>query len=126
LPIKTAKTQPTKTHPPYQEMIRAAFIGTKSVKGLSKVIIDRYIKGNYSVNDDSHNRSLKMALKKMLDKQALLKQKGIGLTGSFKLNKSLMVAEMKKVKQVMKPPVLKKSPVLKKPPVPKKPATKRA
>lgn len=107
---KTVTPKATPSHPTYSVMIKATFQISKS---LSKIRIDKYIKDNYTVNDASHARSLKVALKRMLSNGILVKPKGTGLGGSFKLNKSVLDAEAKKAKKAI--PKVTKNTVIKKP-----------
>ena len=114
-------------HPKYTDMVKAAVTALKERNGTSRQAIEKYIKANYKVghNCGSH---LKLALKRMSEKATLIHTKGVGASGSFKLNKAIKEEKPKK-KPVVKKPVVKK-PVVKKPvvkkPVDKKPVKKPA
>merc|ERR1712046_231178 len=84
-------------------------------KGVSLIAISKSIEGKYSVGD-RHATNLKLAMKRLLENGGVVKAKGVGLAGSFKLAKP-------EPKKVVKKPAAKK--VTKKKPAAKKPAAKK-
>ena len=81
---KTAPKKAAPAHPKYSEMIAAAITALANRKGSSKIAIANYISANNKVGD-RHNSQLNLALKRGLLKKSLVKAKGEGLSGSFKL-----------------------------------------
>ena len=98
-------------HPPYNDMIVAAITKLKERGGSSRQAIIKYVKANYVVKDNCSNQ-IASGLKRLSEKKAIVHTKGVGASGSFKLNKS----EVEK----------KKRPAPKKPTKPKSPAKKAA
>ncbi|EDO36730.1 predicted protein, partial [Nematostella vectensis] len=64
-------------HPKYTEMVAAAIGALKERGGSSRQAIEKYIKANYKVGDKV-GAQLKMALKRMSEKGALVHTKGTG------------------------------------------------
>ena len=95
-------------------MIKLLFEGRK---GVSLIAISKAIESKNKVGP-RHSTSLKLAMKRMLESGALVKPKGVGLAGSFKL------AKPEKKPVAAKKPAAKKSPAKK--PAAKKPAAKKA
>ncbi|XP_031555771.1 histone H1-beta, late embryonic-like [Actinia tenebrosa] len=126
--VKKAAKKPAKPaeHPIYNDMVKAAISALKERNGSSRQAIDKYIKGNYKVGDKCGHH-LKLALKRMSEKGILVHTKGVGASGSFKLNKA--VKDEKPKKKPAKKPVAKKpakKPAAKKAKKPKSPAKKAA
>ncbi|EDO26506.1 predicted protein, partial [Nematostella vectensis] len=63
-------------HPKYTEMVAAAIGALKERGGSSRQAIEKYIKANYKVGDVGTH--LKLALKRMSAKGALVHTKGTG------------------------------------------------
>merc|ERR1712048_1351064 len=105
----------------YKQMVAEAVAALKSRGGSSRQAIAKHIEAN---NKDLKNVNvhLKAALKSMVEKGDLIRTKGVGAAGSFKLVKK----EAPKKKKVVKKPAAKK-PAAKKSPkkVAKKPAAKK-
>ena len=112
---KTVAKKPAKKpeHPTFAVMIAAAIGALKERKGSSKQAIEKYICANYKVGP-KYSSHFKLALRKGVEKKALVQTKGVGASGSFKLAKAEPVK-----KAVVKKPVAKKT-------VAKKPAVKKA
>merc|ERR1712130_449281 len=104
-----AKAKAAPSHPPYSKMITDAIVAEGGRKGVSLIAISKAIESKNKVGA-RHSTSLKLAMKRMLESGALVKPKGVGLAGSFKLAKP-------EKKPVVKKPAAKKSPA-------KKPAKK--
>ena len=112
-------------HPKYSDMIKATIAALKERTGSSRQAIVKYIAANYKVGDNVDTQ-VKLALKRMSAKGLLVHTKGVGASGSFKLNKSVQAA--KKVSKPKKKKAAKpkpKKPAAKKPKA-KKPAAKKA
>ncbi|CAL8305014.1 unnamed protein product [Lota lota] len=107
-PAKTKRTpKPRKpaSHPKYSEMIKKAIESEKARGGSSRQSIQKYIKKNFSVGDNS-DLQIKLALKRMEASGVVRHTKGMGASGSFKLVKG------DEVKKAPKPKAVKaKSPV---------------
>ena len=102
-PKKVAPKKPA-AHPAYKEMVAAAITALASRNGSSMVAIGKYVTENYNVNGERCSSNLKLALKRGLESGALVKVKGLGCTGSFKLAKPV-----KKVAPKKKPAAKKKA-----------------
>merc|ERR1712233_211307 len=109
-----AKAKAAPSHPPYSKMITDAIVAEGGRKGVSLIAISKAIESKNKVGP-RHSTSLKLAMKRMLESGALVKPKGVGLAGSFKLAKP-------EKKPVVKKPAAKKSPAKK--PAKKAPAKK--
>merc|ERR1712048_1444546 len=103
----------------YKQMVAEAVAALKSRGGSSRQAIAKHIEAN---NKDLKNVNvhLNAALKSMVEKGDLIRTKGVGAAGSFKLVKK----EAPKKKKVVKKPAAKK-PATKKPAA-KKPAAKKS
>merc|ERR1712130_573382 len=112
-----AKAKAAPSHPPYSKMITDAIVAEGGRKGVSLIAISKAIESKNKVGA-RHSTSLKLAMKRMLESGALVKPKGVGLAGSFKL------AKPEKNPAAVKKPAAKKSPAKK--PAAKKPAAKKA
>merc|ERR1712233_239769 len=112
-----AKAKAAPSHPPYSKMITDAIVAEGGRKGVSLIAISKAIESKNKVGP-RHSTSLKLAMKRMLESGALVKPKGVGLAGSFKLAKP-------EKKPVVKKPAAKKpaKKVVKK--AAKKPAAKK-
>ena len=124
-PKKAKKPAKPSTHPKYSEMIVAALVALKSRTGSSRQAIGKYIKANYTVGDNCDSQ-IKLNLKRLVASSTLLQIKGVGASGSFKVNKAKVE---KKVGQTKKKPAAAKKPTAKKvskPKVKKSPAKKPA
>ena len=84
-------------HPKYSDMIKATITALKERTGSSRQAIVKYIAANYKVGDNVDTQ-VKLALKRMSAKGLLVHTKGVGASGSFKLDKSVQAA-----KKVSKP-----------------------
>lgn len=134
---KTKKTvaakKPASNHPKYIDMVVEAIKALKERSGSSRIAILKYIIANFDVRDNC-NPHVKLALKRGVITGTLLQPKGVGASGSFKLNKKVdekkpktTVAATKK-KTVVKKTIKKKTPTkkAKKSTTPKKAAKKPA
>merc|ERR1712233_85479 len=102
-----AKAKAAPSHPPYAKMITDAIVAEGGRKGVSLIAISKAIESKNKVGP-RHSTSLKLAMKRMLESGALVKPKGVGLAGSFKLAKP-------EKKPVVKKPAAKKSPAKSRP-----------
>ncbi|XP_048575985.1 histone H1-delta-like [Nematostella vectensis] len=121
-PAKAKKPAKPAEHPKYSDMVVAAIGALKERNGSSRQAIEKYIKGNYKVGDNV-GVHLKLALKRMSDKGKLAHTKGVGASGSFKLNKAAVEKPKKAKKPAAKKPKAAKKPAAKK--SPKKAAAKK-
>ena len=120
---KTNKPAKPAGHPKYSEMIIATVEVLKDRTGSSRQAITKYIKGNYTVGDNADTQ-IKLNLKRLVTKDLLVHTKGVGASGSFKLNKdAIKETAPKKLKQSAKKPATRKTAAEK--PTAKKPAAKR-
>ena len=83
---KKAAKQPVNDHPKYAVMIKEAILALKERNGSSRQAIDKYIKANYKVGDRA-SQSIKTALKRGAETGQFFHTKGVGASGSFKVNK---------------------------------------
>merc|ERR1712050_557252 len=92
----------------YKQMVAEAVAALKSRGGSSRQAIAKHIEAN---NKDLKNVNvhLKAALKSMVEKGDLIRTKGVGAAGSFKLAKK----EAPKKKPAAKKPATKKAPAKK-------------
>ena len=106
---------PTTNKKTYKQMVAEAIAALKTRGGSSRQAIAKHIEAN---NKDLKNINvhLKAALKSMVEKGDLIRTKGVGAAGSFKLVKKEAPKKAKKV--------VKKKPAAKKPAA-KKPAAKK-
>ena len=131
---KAPKKQVKKSsHPPFSKVVLAVMLKHGTPKGISLQLISKHIKEGYPVHDN-YLQYTKAAMKRLMAEGKLKKVTGIGMSGSFKLDKSLTEKEGKKKKKApsaKKPapatPVAAKKPVaaVKKPATPKKTPPKK-
>lgn len=74
------------THPTYKDMIGQAIVALKEHGGSSRQAILKYIKANFKGVDGAEHH-LKAALKRGVENKTLVQVKGVGASGSFRLNK---------------------------------------
>lgn len=111
-------------HPKFAEMVKLAILALKERNGSSVQAIEKYIRANFKVGDNARQH-IKTALKRGEANGQFIHTKGVGATGSFKVNKKVE----KKTVPAKKKPVVKsekkaKKPATKKLPTKKKPAEK--
>jgi len=107
--VKAANTKKPKskpTHPTVVVMIEAAIANLKERTGSSLIAIKKYIATNYKVDVIKLNPHIKKALVNGVEKKTLIRVKGKGASGSFKLGKSEK-SEKSKKKAVKKTKVAK-------------------
>lgn len=80
---KKPKSKPT--HPPTSQMVSAAIKELKDKKGSSLAAIKKYIAANYKLDVDKLNFYIKKALRDGVEGGTLVRTKGVGASGSFKL-----------------------------------------
>ncbi|KAK2572013.1 Histone H1.0 [Acropora cervicornis] len=115
-PNPKKKTKKPVEHPKYKDMIVAAIKELKERNGSSRQKITKYISEHYKVGDNVVTQT-KLNLKRLVAAGQLTQTKGVGASGSFKVNKAA------EVKPKAKP---KKKTVAKKPAAkPKKAAAKK-
>merc|ERR1712179_783525 len=108
------------THPTAVAMVEAAIGNLKERSGSSLMAIKKYIATNYKVDVIRLNTHIKKALANGVEKKTLVRVKGKGANGSFKLGKSEKKDKLKKIAK--KPKVAKaKKPKVAKAKKPKKP-----
>lgn len=114
---KAAAAKPKKpaSHPKYSEMIKAAIVHDASRSGASRQSIQKYVRKNYKVGENS-DVQIKLALKRMVHSGTLRHTRGVGASGSFRLAKP---EDSKKPTKAAPPAKPKKAP---KPTKPKKAA----
>merc|ERR1712179_144079 len=107
------------THPTAVAMVEAAIGNLKERSGSSLMAIKKYIATNYKVDVIRLNTHIKKALANGVEKKTLVRVKGKGANGSFKLGKSEKKDKLKKIAK--KPKVAKaKKPKVAKAKKPKK------
>jgi len=101
-PVRTEKSLPRNTHPPYMQMIHES-IGTLSTHGkaVSRTKIVDYMKDKYSLNDVS-NPHMSRALKIALEKNIIENTTASGAMGSFKLTKQFKEQQKSQAKALTK------------------------
>merc|ERR1712150_403219 len=97
----TKKPKSKPTHPTAVVMVEAAIGNLKEKSGSSLVAIKKYIATNYKVDVVKLNPHIKKALVNGVEKKTLVRVKGKGASGSFKLAK---VDKKEKPKKVAKKP----------------------
>ena len=122
-PAKAAKKKRVakpKTGPGLRELIVAAVGASKDRNGMSLAALKKNLKaGGYDV--EKNKSRVRIAVKGLVDKGTLVRTKGTGASGSFKLAKT---AAAPKAKKPAKKPALKaKKPAAKKTTATKKPKT---
>ena len=121
-PKKKAAKKPAE-HPKYEEMITTAIKELKERTGSSRQKITKYLSEHFKVGDNVAIQ-VKLNLKRLAAAGELIQAKGVGASGSFKVNKA---AEVKPKPKPKKKPVAKKPAAKpKKKPAAKKPAAKKA
>merc|ERR1711933_115539 len=80
---KAKKPAPTAAHPPYEKMIKSAIVALKDRTGSSLPAITKYMKANYSLNDN-FPKTLSVILKKFVASGKLVKVKASYKLGSLK------------------------------------------
>ncbi|XP_019749365.1 histone H1.0 [Hippocampus comes] len=83
---KAPKPKKPASHPKYSDMIQAAIAHDASRSGASRQSIQKFVRKNYKVGDNA-DAQIKLALKRLLASGMLRHTKGIGASGSFRLNK---------------------------------------
>merc|ERR1711981_1255186 len=84
---KAKKPASKSTHPTTAVMVKAAIKNLKDKSGSSFVAIKKYIATNYKVDVVKLAPHIRKALKSGVEKKTLLRTKGTGANGSFKLAK---------------------------------------
>lgn len=123
-PAKAKAPKKPAEHPKYEDMIVAAIGEMKDRTGSSRQSINKYIKANYKVGENLDSQ-LKLNLKRLVIAEKLIQVKGVGASGSFKVNKALVAPKPKAKKPAAKKPAAKK-PAAKKPVAKKAAAKKKA
>ena len=121
-PAKKSKATPKKvakkpaSHPKYAEMISAALAALKERNGSSRIAIMKHICANHKVGDNA-NSHVKLALNRGVASGLFKQVKGVGASGSFKLNakpkaepKKKPVAKKPSAKTAKKKTAAKKTP----------------
>lgn len=116
---KPKKPRATPSHPPVNDMIKAAVSNLKERNGSSRQAIVKYISANYKVDIEKLTPHIKKQLKNAVTKGTLIHTKGTGASGSFKLS-----AATKKPEKKVKKPAAKKPKTAAKKTTPKKPKAK--
>ncbi|XP_034784411.2 histone H1-like [Acipenser ruthenus] len=117
---KKSATKPKKAGPSVSDLIVKAVSASKECSGVSLAALKKALAaGGYDV--EKNNSCVNMAVKSLVSKETLLQTKGVGASGSFKLNKKVAEAKDKAAKKntAVKKAAPKKAPA-------KKPATKKA
>jgi len=83
---KSKKAKGTSSHPKFSVMIKQALTQLNNRNGTSKAAILKYILANFKVNAATANQHLKSALRAGTKNKTLKQTKGIGASGSFKLD----------------------------------------
>jgi histone H1/5 len=89
-PKAVAKTKkPEASHPPSSVMVKAALENLKERKGSSLIAIKKYIGTNYKADPVKMSVFIKKALASGIEKKSILRvgEKGVGVTGRFKIAK---------------------------------------
>ena len=74
------------SHPPFNDMVLETIATLRERRGSSRQKIVKFIGENYDVGA-AYERQVNMALKRGVSRGTLLQVRGMGATGSFKLNK---------------------------------------
>ncbi|GAB1606967.1 histone H1-like [Argonauta hians] len=110
-PKTAAKPKPKAPakHPKFKEMIKAGLVELKGTGGTSRVALEKYILANYNVEKNATFQvNLKRALKAGVENNALVRTKGVGASGSFKLAKAEKAKKPAAKKTAAKKPAAKK------------------
>ena len=92
---KTKAVKKPSVHPVYKDMV-ISVVKNSTRKGKSRIAIIKEIQENFSINSPQHEKHTKQCLKRLIDDGKLVKVKGLGVSGSFKLSKSCLESEGKK------------------------------
>lgn len=109
---KPAVTEKTRAHPPASEMVVAAITALNERKGSSLQAIKKYIAGHYVCDVDRQATFIRKFIKSAVEKNTLVRTKGVGASGSFKLAKPEKSAKKSKAspeKSAEKPEKTKKA-----------------
>ncbi|MGH0115142.1 UNVERIFIED_CONTAM: hypothetical protein FKN15_070662 [Acipenser sinensis] len=128
--VRTTKkiaTKPKKAGPSVSDLIVKTVSASKERSGVSLAALKKALAaGGYDV--EKNNSRVNTAVKSLVSKETLLQTKGVGASGSFRLNKKVVEAKDKAAKKKAAPkpkkPAVKKAAPKKAPA--KKPATKKA
>ena len=103
--MKAANTKKPKskpTHPTVNVTIEATISNLKERTGSSLIAIKKYIAANYKVDVVKLNPHIKKSLVNGVDKKTLIRVKGKGASGSFKLGKATDKPEKSKKRAAKK------------------------
>lgn len=102
--VVKAKTVKAKAaHPPYKQMVKKAIAELKEKGGSSRQAVLKYIVAHFKVDPKSGNNHVKNALVSGVNVGHFKRVKGVGASGSFKLNVAAKEAKTKKPKTEEKP-----------------------
>ncbi|VDL11640.1 unnamed protein product [Hymenolepis diminuta] len=113
---KARKTKAPASHPPFAKMIVEAIASLKERGGSSRQAILKYIKSHYKIDDKVAEVNVRKVLVSAAASGKIVRVKGTGASGSFKLAAKVEKSDSVKPK---KPTKVEK--VSKKPATPKKP-----
>ncbi|XP_069936197.1 histone H1-delta-like [Cherax quadricarinatus] len=85
------------SHPEYSSMVAAAINDLNERRGSSRQAILKYIVAEYDISEKLASTHVKVALRRGVASGALRQMKGVGATGSFKINKSSAEAKISKI-----------------------------
>lgn len=113
------------THPPTSEMVETALKHLDNRRGTSFYAIKQFVFSMYNVDPVRITPFIKRFLETAVSQGAVVRTKGTGLAGSFRLAKANPTAPKVKSATVVKKPIPKKTPANEKKPKtsPKKPKT---
>ena len=74
------------SHPPFNDMVLETIATLRERRGSSRQKIVKFIGENYDVGA-AYERQVNLALKRGVSRGTLLQVRGVGATGSFKINK---------------------------------------
>ncbi|XP_062541915.1 histone H1A, sperm-like [Armigeres subalbatus] len=106
--VKPAKHPNRAKHLPVQKMIATAIKTLNNSKGSSLYAIKRYIEANYECDIGKLSPFIRKSLKTAVDRGTLIRTKGIGASGSFKLPKNLTNEKRKRKETIGTPDAVKK------------------
>ena len=112
-------------HPKFAEMVKAAIVALNERNGSSLQAIEKYIKANFKVRETAR-QYIKNALQRGEANGHFVHTKGVGLTGSFKVNKKEDKKAAKKVLPAKKKPAAESVKKAKKPATKKVPAKEKS
>ncbi|PIO70407.1 linker histone H1 and H5 family protein [Teladorsagia circumcincta] len=118
-----AETKRMPPHPTYAAMIKKSIIELKERSGSSKAAILKYILAHYNLGDNATkvNNQLRLALKRAVIKGELKQVKGVGASGSFRLEEKKAAAPKTTRKPAARKGAAKKPATAKSPKEPKTP-----